>query len=190
MESSGALWERMLPVAPDLSESNTVSLWKSISSSSPEKNPFISLSDPIKVEARSVSSEDRGALEFVEPMKEGDAGDACPVDDTEVDVVSACMTGEFGLRRGADEEDEDNPSRAKSTLKLDRRESGGKGDELLRLLRGKLLANGSLGDDSSVGDMGCLWKTLGSIIGRCLLVVVPCAVEMFRPGIVDTGAEE
>lgn len=150
----------------------------------------MSLSDPISVEARSVSSEDRGAFELAEPTKDIDAGEACPVDATDVDVVLVCTAGEFGLRRGPDEEDEDNPSRARSTLKLDRRVSGGNGDELLRLRLAKLIAKGSLGEASSVGDTGDLWKTLGSMIGRCLLLVEPCAVEMLRPGIVDTGADE
>jgi len=191
IESSGALWDLKLPVAPDLNESKTVSLWKSISSSSPDVNPRISLSDPISVEARSVSSEVRGGFDIAEPTKDIDAGDACPVDDTDGDVVDVCTTGELGLRRGADEDDEDNPSRARSTLKLDSRVSGGNGEELLRLRLAKLVAKGSLGEASSVGDTGDLWKTFGSMIGRCLLVVEPCAVEMLRPGIVDTtGADE
>jgi hypothetical protein len=43
------------------------------------------------------------------------------------------MTGVVGLRRGAEDEEEDKPSLAKSTLKLESRDSGGKGEELFRL---------------------------------------------------------
>lgn len=145
----------------------------------------------MRVEARSVSSDVLGAFDLADPTNDIDAGEACPVVEVaDVNVVLVCTTGELGLRRGADEEDEDSPSRARSTLKLDRRVSGGNGEELLRLRRAKLIANGSLGEASSVGDTVDLWKTLGSMIGRCLLVVEPCAVEMLRPGIADTGADE
>jgi hypothetical protein len=42
------------------------------------------------------------------------------------------MTGVDGLRRGADDEDDDNPRRAKSILKLDSLERGGSGEEVFR----------------------------------------------------------
>lgn len=41
--------------------------------------------------------------------------------------------GDIGLRRGALDDDEDKPRRVKSILKLERRESGGNGEELLRV---------------------------------------------------------
>ena len=133
MESKGALLDRILPVAPDLKESKTVSLWKSISSSSPEANPFASLSEPTRVEARSPTSEVRGALLLWDEKKIAETGEACPVEDSDVDVVCVCRTGVVGLRRGAEEEEEDKPSLAKSMLKLDSRDSGGNGEELFRL---------------------------------------------------------
>jgi hypothetical protein len=61
-----------------------------------------------------------------------DVGEARPVDETEVDVVWVVMTGVDGLRRGADDEDDDNPRRAKSILKLDSLERGGSGEEVFR----------------------------------------------------------
>ncbi len=63
--------------------------------------------------------------------------------------------GEVGLRPGADDDDEDKPSRARSTLKLDSLDNGGNGEELLRLRDLKLVENGSLGDESSVGESCC-----------------------------------
>ena len=109
----------------------------------------------------------------------------------EKDVVAVliCMFGEVGLLRGADEEEEDNPRRARSTLKLDNRESGGMGDELFRFRDRKLVAKGSPAR-SSAGVRGCLWKTLGSMIARRPSFTVPCDDTMLRPGIVDPGADE
>lgn len=78
-----------------------------------------------------------------------------------------CTTGEFGFRRGADDDDDedDKPSRAKSMLKLLSRERGGKGEELFRLLAWKL--------DAKVSTVGlapaCGRKTAGSVIARWLL---------------------
>ena len=85
------------------------------------------------MEARSPTSEVRGALLLWAEKKIAETGDACPVDDRDGDVVCACKTGVVGLRRGAEDEDEDRPSLAKSILKLDSRDSGGSGEELFRL---------------------------------------------------------
>ena len=88
IESSGALWDRMLPVAPDLNESKTVSLWKSMSSSSPEVNPLPSVSEPTSVEARSAISDVRGGFELTVPKYDGEVGEISPGDDTtDVDMV-------------------------------------------------------------------------------------------------------
>jgi hypothetical protein len=112
------------------------------------------------------------------------------VDDIEVEAVFVCGRGEVGLRRGAEEEDEDNPRRAKSRLKLDNRERGGSGDEVFRVRAWKLNANGSVGEAFSAEVCVCLWKTVGSMIARCLLLAGPCADVVLRVGIVETGADE
>ena len=119
-------------MAPDLNESNIVSLWKSMSSSSPDANPWTSLSEPTSVEARSATSDIRGGFEVLEPKYDGIGDEERPADDKAVDVVLVCSTGEQGLLPGADDDDEDNPSRARSTLKLESRDNGGRGEELFR----------------------------------------------------------
>jgi hypothetical protein len=124
-----------------------------------------------------------------EPKYIGDVGELCPVVDTEVEVVCVCRAGEFGLRRGAEDDEEDNPRRAKSTLKLDRRESGGKGEELLRLLCWKLITAFAKGSALSFVGAGCLWKTVGSVIARCPLDEV-CEDVMRLLGIDAPGADE
>lgn len=76
---------------------------------------------------------------MIVPKYDGEVGETSPGDDTaEVDVVWLCTTGEFGLRRGAEEDEDDRPSRAKSRLKLLSRERGGRGEELFRLRAWKL----------------------------------------------------
>lgn len=73
-------------------------------------------------------SEVCGALAFREAKYDAEEGDMRP-DEKEVAAVLVNRTGE----RGADDEEEDRPSRARSILKLDSLEIGGKGDEQLRL---------------------------------------------------------
>lgn len=63
-----------------------------------------------------------------------DDGDGWLVDAIDVAVVVTFGTVELGLLRGADEDEEDNPRRARSILKLDNRDKGGCGEELVRLL--------------------------------------------------------
>lgn len=55
-----------------------------------------------------------------------------PGDEYEVAVVWVWRANELGLRRGAEEDEEDKPRRERSTLKLDRRERGGNGEEAFR----------------------------------------------------------
>jgi UV DNA damage repair endonuclease len=64
-------------------------------------------------------------------------------------------SGEVGVRRAAfDEDEEDNPTRVRSRLKLERRESGGRGEELSRVL--DMAVSNIPGDVSSSGKTGDL----------------------------------
>ena len=56
-----------------------------------------------------------------------------PATTTNGELGSLVEFGDIGLRRGALDDDDDKPRRVKSMLKLERRESGGNGDELLRV---------------------------------------------------------
>ena len=56
------------------------------------------------------------------------------VEEKEVAAVLDIGRGELGLRRGADEEGDDKPKRAKSRLNVDSRLRGGNGDDVF--LRG------------------------------------------------------
>lgn len=42
-----------------------------------------------------------------------------------------------------------------------------------------------MGDES-----GSCWKTVGSVMARCLLLTVGCGEIGFRPAVVETGAEK
>jgi hypothetical protein len=61
----------LLPVAPVLKESKTVSLWKSMSSSSPDAKHLASLSDPISVDARSDGATEKRCGRFITRMGTG-----------------------------------------------------------------------------------------------------------------------
>lgn len=107
------------------------------------------------------------------------------MDEIEVEAVLNCKAGECGLLWGADDEEDDSPSRAKSTLKLESLDSGGKGEELLRIRVWVFTANGSWGERLSVGEVECFSKILRLMMGLCR----PCADVILLPGNVGTGAD-
>jgi hypothetical protein len=54
--------------------------------------------------------------------------------ENEVAAVVDIGKGELGLRIGPEDEEEDSPNREISTLNVDSRVSGGKGEDVLRFL--------------------------------------------------------
>lgn len=112
----------------------------------------------------------------------------CEVDVREVEVVFVCGTEEEGLCRGAEEEDDASPGRARSMLKLDNRDSGGSGEEVFLVRELMLPAKGSPpGELCSADVCVCLWYTVGSMIARDR---EPCADVVLLVGRVELGADE
>ena len=117
-----------------------------MSSSSPEAKPLASLSEPTSVDRSDGRSSEARGFELSEAKYDADVGDMRPAEDTDVAVVLVSGFGEVGLPRGAEDEEDDKLRRAISMLKLDSRDNGGKGDELLRLRDRKFAdEKGSLG---------------------------------------------
>ena len=68
-------------------------------------------------------------------------------------MVLGCGTEEEGLCRGAEEEDDANPERARSMLKLDSRDSGGSGEDEFLVRELIFPAKGSLAGELCSADV-------------------------------------
>jgi hypothetical protein len=108
------------------------------------------------------------------------------VDAIEVAVVFVFGKVELGLRRGAEDDEDDKPRRARSRLKVENRDSGGNGEELVRFRAWKLVENGSVGDEVSAC---CPSKTPESMIGRGLRLVELWVDAVLLPGMLARGAD-
>jgi hypothetical protein len=107
----------------------------------------------------------------------------------EVAVVLVWGKEEVGLCRGAEEEEDANPKRAKSRLKLDNRERGGRGEEEFLVRAWKLSAKGSEEGSSSATTL-CVLLSSDVVVSIIAWDRPPWADVVLLAPVVGTGAEE